>query len=164
MKKLPFPMAAMLVVLAVVLVAGCSRSDMKEPEAAGIAVGIEVPESIRAGEKFRVQGTLTNRDKQSRTIHHGADLFAFEVVDAQGNPVQPAVGDRIMNGIGYMITLKPGETYRYDSEAHVLPRLDELTLAAGRYEIVALAQFRVKDGGAEQAKEVRSEPVNVTVE
>ncbi|TYP69495.1 BsuPI-related putative proteinase inhibitor [Paenibacillus methanolicus] len=164
MKRLSFPLAAALLLLAVVIVVGCSRSDGKEPEAGGIAVGIEVPESIRAGEPFRVQGTLTNRDKQSRKIDHGADLFTFEVADEQGKTVQVYNGEQIINMIGYNVTLNPGETYSFDSEEHVLPRLDELTLAAGRYEIVALAKYRVKNGGTGQTVEVRSEPVNVTVE
>ncbi|MFB9331148.1 BsuPI-related putative proteinase inhibitor [Paenibacillus aurantiacus] len=164
MKRLSSSIAAVLMLVAIVIVGGCTRSEVKEPEAAGIAVGIEVPASIRAGEPFRVQGTLINKDKQSRTIEHGADLFKLEVVDEQGKAVQVYHGEQIINMIGYNVTLKPGEMYRYDSEQQVLPRLDELTLAAGRYEIVALAKFRVKNGSTEQTKEVRSEPVNITAE
>ena len=93
----------------------------------------------------------------------GADMFTYDVYDMKGELVLQDVKERSVNAIGFVVTLKPNNSYSYDGEEHVFPKYNELKLQAGSYEIVSKAKFRIKHDRKEFDFEIESTPFEIKV-
>ncbi|RXZ79954.1 hypothetical protein EBB07_20565 [Paenibacillaceae bacterium] len=142
--------------------------DAVEPaaEESGLIVEMIKPDQLRAGKPFKLVAELVNTSAAAQEIQHGADMFTYQIFDANGGLVMEEVSMRMRDDIGFMRTLKPGSRYTTDGEGHVSPPLDTRTIdKSGNYTIIATAEFRVTHEGA-NAKQVKlvSEPIEVVVE
>lgn len=90
-------------------------------------------------------------------------MFTYEVYDENGKVVLQDVKERIVNGIGFGVTLQPNDSYKYDGGEHVFPKYNEFTLKAGSYEIVSKAKFRVVHEGKRLDFVIESKPVEFKV-
>lgn len=140
----------------IITIVGC-RSDAETiPEANMFSINVDVPKGLQADELFVVKGTLINNSDSSWEIEHGADMFTYDVYKINGERVLQGVGLRVVNDIGFMMSLKPDETYSNDGEGHVHPKNNEFTLPAGNYEFVSKAEFRIKHGDKYYEFEIKS--------
>lgn len=153
-----------LFAILIAALAGCqSDNETTVPEARMFSVNVDAPEGIHADKPFIVKGNLVNNSDTSWNMEHGADMFAYEIKDGDGEPVLQPVKHRVVNGIGIGTALKPDASYSYNGEGHVEPRMDELTLQAGTYTIVSKATFTINYEGKRYEFEVESVPVEFKI-
>lgn len=156
-----FVLVSLLVII--ITLVGC-RSDAETiPEANMFSIHVEAPKAVQADELFVVEGTLINNSDSSWELHHGADMFTYDLYDINGERVLQDVGLRVVNDIGFMMTLKPDETYSNDGEGHVNPKNNEFTLPAGNYELVSKAIFRIKHRAKYYDFEIESAHLKIKV-
>lgn len=150
-----------LLVVIVTLV-GCQSNTVTIPKAKMFSINVDAPKNLQADELFVVNGTLVNTSKSSWLIEHGADMFTYDIYDLHGELVLQDV-TRSVDLIGFVMTLKPNETYSFNGEEHVQPKHNELTLPAGSYEIVSKAKFRIKHESKDFDFEIESLPLEIKV-
>lgn len=153
----------LILLVIIVTIVGCQSDTETIPEAKMFSINVEAPKDLQAVKPFVVNGTLVNNSDSSWEVEHGADMFTYDVYDMKGELVLQDVEERVVNGIGIVITLNPDDSYRYDGEGHVFPKYNELTLQAGSYKIVSKAKFRIKHGGKNNDFEIESPPLEIKV-
>ena len=156
---------SVLVSLLVILITlvGCQSDTETIPKAKMFSIKVDTPKDLQADKLFVVNGALVNNSNSSWEVEHGADMFTYDVYDMKGELVLQDVKQRGVNAIGFMIALKPNDSYSYDGEGHVFPKYNELTLQAGNYEIVSKAKFRIKHEGKNYDFEIESTPFKIKV-
>jgi hypothetical protein len=150
-----------LLVIIITLV-GCQSDTETIPKSKMFSINVDAPKDLQADELFIVKGTLVNNSDSSWEVEHGADMFTY-LVYHNGEPVLQDVKLRVVNAIGFMMSLKPDETYSYDGEGHVNPKNNEFTLQAGNYEVVSKAKFRIKHVDKYYEFEIESQPLKIKV-
>lgn len=151
-----------LLVIIITLI-GCQSDTETIPKAKMFSIKVDTPKDVQADKLFVVDGSLVNNSNSSWEVEHGADMFTYDVYDMKGELVLQDVKERSVNAVGFVVALKPNNSYSYDGEEHVFPKYNELTLQAGSYEIVSKARFRIKHDGKEFDFEIESTPFEIKV-
>jgi hypothetical protein len=151
-----------LIVILITLI-GCRIDSETIPNANMFSINVDAPKALQADELFVVKGTLINNSDSSWEVEHGADMFTYVVYNINGERVLQDVGLRVVNDIGFMMSLKPDETYSNDGEGHVHPKNNEFTLQAGNYEVISKAEFRIKHGNKYYEFEIDSPHLKIKV-
>lgn len=152
--------------LTLLLVVGCQSAgvDPRPPEARAFEVELQVPDSLRADEPFRLQGVLVNTSKEPQEISHGLDLFRYIIHDSNGNQVSDG-HITYLPLFGYSPELQPQEVYLMESHLdNILQSIQERSLPAGKYNVTALAFFIVKTNGANIPVEWEAGPFEINIE
>lgn len=155
-----FVLLSCLLVLIVTL-DGCQSETETIPKAAIFSINVDAAENVQAGKPFIVKGTLVNNSKRTWELQHGADMFTYDVYNRKGKLVLHDIVR--IDAIGIVGTLKPNEGYSYDGEGHVHPKMNELTLQAGSFEIVSIAKFRIKHDGKVFDFDIESPPLKIKI-
>jgi hypothetical protein len=147
----------------IIALAGCQSDTETIPKAKMFSIKVNTPKDLQADKLFIVNGTLVNNSNRSWEVEHGADMFTYDVYDMKGELVLQDVKERRVNLIGFLVTLKPNDSYSNDGEGHVFPKINELKLQAGSYKIVSKAKFRIKHDFKYYDFEIQSAPFKIKV-
>lgn len=151
-----------LLIIIITLV-GCQNDTETLPKAKMFSIKLDTPKDVQADKLFVVNGSLFNNSNSSWIVEHGADMFTYDVYDKNRELVLQDVKGRFVHSTGFVITLKPNDSYSYDGVEHVFPKYNELTLQAGSYEIVSKANFSIKHVDKEFEFEIESTPFEIKV-
>ncbi|GIP32140.1 hypothetical protein [Paenibacillus sp. J2TS4] len=145
------------------ILAGCSNS--VQPDASMLEVGIEELQGIQANEPFIITGYLKNNSKHSWEISHGAGMFTYEIVDAEGNPLKRKSGMLFRNNIGFLTQLKPDEVLHINGEEHRSEEYYTFVIdKPGQYKVRTNVEFRIENKQEINEQKLTSEFYEFSVE
>lgn len=125
---------------------------------------IEPLSEVKAGTPFQVVGYITNTSSTTLEITHGARMFTYELVDADGNTVPAKEKLLYSNDIGYRTSIKAGGTYRNNAEDQRSRAFFEFELGQpGTYQVKAIVKFQIQSNGDVREIQLESEPYSFTV-
>jgi hypothetical protein len=152
--------------LLMIALASCLLSCGQEPqeaEDASFRLEVEAPETVKPGEPWSAQGILLNMSSRDVEIMHGADLFQYQLYNADNELVPRPEQMIAINDIGYVTTLQHNVRYAFDGSEHISAKLNEWKLAEpGRYTLRVKASFTMEPN--RQRVEVAAEPTIIIVE